>query len=372
VYAYVDHTVLLGNDEAMIRDAIDADRGAKGRLVESSSYKETLSLLPADRLLLLYVDGGRIDRRLKDAIQRGTNGGQVPASSLNQIDAFRSLGLALAAHSNGLAADLQLRLDPAKLDATTRTALSHHTSLSPVLRRVPSNAYAFFATTGMRQLTQSMANQLGSSSADAKAALDQLGLTGPSGALAQLGDVAAVEMAPDSSPAPSGALILTTNNPGSLGAALQNIADAAFQSGPLTHGGTVRSRNYGGVEVMAVNAPDLTQSGFAPSWAVSGKLGIIGTTPDQVFAVIKAGSPASAISANASYATALKEVDQDPDGAFYIGIQDAAAAVRAHLPSDSQAGYDSVAPNLRPLRAFILTSRAQPDRLSERLFLEIQ
>src|SRR5207302_229065 len=107
VYAYVDHTVLIGNDEAMVREAIDADRGAKGRLVESSGYKATLSLLPSDRLLLAYVDGGRIDQRVKDAIRRGTSGAQVPTASLNQIDAFRSLGFALAAHANGLAADLQ-------------------------------------------------------------------------------------------------------------------------------------------------------------------------------------------------------------------------------------------------------------------------
>src|SRR5438309_809112 len=263
VYAYVDHTVLIGNDEATVHRAIDADRGATERLAESSGYKATLSLLPGDRLLLLYVDGGRIDQRLKEAIRQGTSGGQIPPASLNQIDAFRSLGFAVAAHSNGLAADLQLRLDPAKLEATTRTALGQH-----------------------------------------------------------------------------------------------------------TNGGKVRTRNYGGFDVQTVDAPELTQSGYAPSWAVSGKLGIIGTTPDQVFAVINAQN---GIPANRQYATAIREVDQDPDSVLYVAIKDAAAALRGQLPPDVRAGYDKdVAPNLQPLRAFILTSKQQPDRLSERFFLEMQ
>jgi len=370
VYAYVDHTVLIGNDEATVHRAIDADRGATGRLAESSGYKATLSLLPGDRLLLLYVDGGRIDQRLKEAIRQGTSGGQIPPASLNQIDAFRSLGFAVAAHSNGLAADLQLRLDPAKLDATTRTALGQHTSLKPVLSRVPGTAYAFLATSAMRQITQSLADGIASSSADAKTALEQLGLTGPGGALAHLSGPGAVEVSPGSSPAPGGALMVMTNDAGSLDTFLQNIVAAAFQGGPLTNGGKVRTRNYGGFDVQTVDAPELTQSGYAPSWAVSGKLGIIGTTPDQVFAVINAQN---GIPANRQYATAIREVDQDPDSVLYVAIKDAAAALRGQLPPDVRAGYDKdVAPNLQPLRAFVLTSKQQPDRLSERFFLEMQ
>ena len=70
---------------------------------------------------------------------------------------------------------------------------------------------------------------------------------------------------------------------------------------------------------------------------------------------------------------ASPEVDQDPDSVLYVAIKDAAAAVRGQLPPDVRAGYDKdVAPNLQPLRAFILTSKQQPDRLSERFFLEMQ
>ena len=374
VYAYVDHTVLIGNDEAMVREAIDADRGAKGRLAESSGYKATLSLLPSDRLLLAYVDGGRIDQRVKDAIRRGTSGAQVPTASLNQIDAFRSLGFALAAHANGLAADLQLRLDPAKLDPTTRTALTQHTSLAHVLAHVPNTAYGFVATTAMRQIVQSIADQLGSSSPDAKTALQQLGLTGQGGALGYLSGPGAIELGPDpSSPAPGGALILSTDNLGSFDTFVRNTVAAAFQGGPLTSGGKVRVRNYDGIDVMTVDAPELSQMGYAPSWAVSPKLGTIGTTPDQVFAVIKAGNPQNSITTNAAYAAALREVDQNPDSALYLAIKNAAAALRGQLPADARAGYDKdVAPNLQPLRAFMLTSKTQSDRLSERFFLEIQ
>lgn len=74
VYAYVDHTVLLSNNQGLVHDAIDADRGARGRLADSAQYKSTLALLPADHLLLIYADGARIDRRLKDSLRSSSAG----------------------------------------------------------------------------------------------------------------------------------------------------------------------------------------------------------------------------------------------------------------------------------------------------------
>lgn len=366
VYAYVDHTVMLANNEAIVRDAIDADRGAKGRLADSSEYKAMLSLLPSDHLLLIFADGTRIDARIKDSLRSSAS--TLPASNLNQVDAFRSVGLAISAQSDGLAADLQIRLDTSKLDAATRAALNQHTSLSPVIDRVPAKSYAFFATNGAKQLAQSTADQLASSGADAKQALDQLGLTGPNGALAHLTGLAAFELGPSSSPAPGGALIMTTNDPASVRTFLDNITSNAQQSS----GVTVQNQSYQGQTVTVLNDASFVAQGYAPAYAVSGNLAIIGTTPDEVEAVIDTSSQRG-ISGAPTYRSAAARVDRDPDSAIFIGIGQGAAAIRAALTTDLQAQYDrDVAPNIKPLNALVLTGRQHPDRISERLFLRIQ
>ncbi|HET9847644.1 MAG TPA: DUF3352 domain-containing protein [Candidatus Dormibacteraeota bacterium] len=366
VYAYVDHTVLVANNESLVHDAIDADRGARGRLVESSQYKATAAQLPADNLLLLYADGGPIVRQLKNSLRSDTTA--VPASSLNQLDAFRSVGFAISAQSDGLAADLQIRLDASKLDAATRTALSQRMSLSPVTDRVPAKAYAFFATNAIKQSAQALADQAASSGTDAKQALDQLGLTGPGGALAHLTGLAAVELAPSSSPAPGGALIVTADDSSSLKAFFDNVASSAEQSGTAS----VQKQNHNGVEVTIVNDPSFSQQGYAPAYAVTGRLAIVGTTPDQVFAVLDANGQ-QGIAGNGSYRTVAGRVDQDPDATLFVDIAQGMAEIRAALPPSSQAQYDQdVAPNIGPLKALILTGKQTPDRLSERLFLKIQ
>lgn len=367
VYAYVDHTVLLSNNEGLVHDAIDADRGAKGRLADSTQYKSTLALLPADHLLLIYADGTRIDRQLKDSLRSGSGG--VPASSLNQVDAFRSLGFALSAQPDGLAADLQIRLDSSKLDASTRTALSQRKSLTALINRVPSKAYAFLATNSIKQTAQALADQAARSGPDAKQALDQLGLTGPRGALDHLTGLAAVELSPSSSPAPGGALILTTDDPGGLQRVFDNLVSSAQSSGSAS----LQRQTYKGVDVTIVNDPSFSQQGYAPAYAVTGNLGIVGTTPDQVFSIIDAAGGQYRVGNDPVYAEAASRVDRDPDTIAFLDITQGAAEIRAALPADGQGQYDrDVAPNIQPLKALILTGKQQPDRISERLFLRIQ
>ncbi len=366
VYAYVDHTVLLSNNEGLVHDAIDADRGVRARLADSTPYKSTLALLPADHLLLVYVDGGRIDRRLKDSLRSGSTG--VPASSLNQLDAFRSLGFAVSAQSDGLAADLQIRLDPSKLDNSTRTALSQRKSLSSVIKYVPAKAYAFFATNSAKQIAQSFTDQMASSGNDAKQALDQLGLTGPSGALAHLTGLAAVYLGPSSSPAAGGALIVSTDNAASLRTFLDNVVASAQASGSIT----VQKQIHQGVLETFVADPTFTQMGYAPAYAVSDNLGIIGTTPDQVSAVIDTVREGN-IAGTPAYAWTASHVDKDPDATFFVEIAQGAAEIRAALPPDAQGQYDrDVKPNVQPLKALILTGKQQPDRIADRLYLRIQ
>ena len=374
VYAYFDRTVIIGNSEALVRELVDTDQGKKPRLVDSAGYKSITAILPSDNLLLLYVSGKRLVPQLKDQIQKGqSTGSPIPADQINQLDAFTSLGFTISARSDGLAGDLEIKIDSSKLNDANRAALAVSSGRNRLLAWVPARAYGLFAATGLKASLQSGVDQALASNPDAKQSLDQLGLTGPNGALAHLTGDLALEVSPGSASAPGGALLLGTDSAGSM----ENFLDK-FSSGLVASGSVpdlkVQTQSYKGTTITSLTAPSLTDQGYAPAYTVTGAgVAIVGSSPEQVQAAMDANQGGPALPTAAKYKTAISRVDQNSGTVLYVDISETARTVRSALSGDQLTSYDrDVAPNLQPLSAFILTGKNQSDRISEKLFLLIQ
>ena len=376
VYAYVDHTVVLGNSVAFVREVIDTDQGKMARLVDSTNYKTTMSRLPAEKLALVYVNGKAVSDRLKEEATKESRRGvrvTVPQKSLDQLDAFRGLGFALVAKPNGLAANLAVMLDPSKLAPETRAALSAAPHKNRTLEWIPRRAYGLLMTTSLKQSVQPVVDQL-TTSPEAKQVMVQFGLTGPTGALAHLTGDAALEVDHGTSRYPAGAILLATDDTASMQTFLDKVAAAAQQelAEHVPGGAVLKKETFHGVTITSLSGAQLNQLGLAPAYAVTNGLGIVASSPQEVRALIQAHETGQNVTSSERFQAVSKESFQSPDSVFYVDIAETAGAVRDLLPEKERKEYDSkVAPDLDPLKAFMMTSQNGGDQVSEDLFLLI-
>jgi uncharacterized protein DUF3352 len=392
LYAYVDHTVVIGDSEAFIRSVIDADQGRGPRLVDSANYKAMLSRLPSERLVFLYINGGPANDRLKVKVTGKNLGVPVPEES-PKFDALTSLGFVLVARANGLAADLEVKLDASKLDTATRSLLLGRSHRNATLDWVPRGAYLLYATTASSQGLQQAITQASASHRDVGQVLDRLGLTGPKGALAHLTGDDALEVEGGAS-VPAGALLLRTDNPASLQSFLDNYflyglqvsfqtkchvplsrAPATCTSEPTVSSatsprGTLRRETYQGVVITTLMATQPTPQAISPAYAIADGMGIIASSIAEVKAVIDTHQTHQTIATAEHYLAASRDLNASPDTTFYLDIGAAVRSIRPLLPPSIQRVYDSkVGPDLAPLKAFIVTGQTGSDSLSDRIFI---
>jgi hypothetical protein len=366
LYALVDHTVLLGNSEVLMQDAIDADQGKKARLADSPDYRSIAGKLPREKLLLAYVSGKPVADRLKKESGRGLH---FPVPELTTLDAFQGLGFTVTARSNGLATDLEMKVDAPRLDSQTRNTLSLPSHKNTAVAWLPRRAYGFLATTVLKDSIQSYLDAVPVASQERRE-LEEYGFLGRFGVLAHLTGDAALEIGPGAGQYPAGALVVATDDPNGLHRFLDRITAAYLPSSSRSQsllGQTSFSKQtYKGVEITSVTTPELNPWGFNLAYAVSGEVGIIASSPQELQAVIDAGQTAKSIATAELYLAATKEVHSTPTSVIYVDIAETAAAVRALTPYDANA-----AANIAPLKAFILTVENGTEHISQRSFLLI-
>lgn len=366
VYALVDHTVMLGTSEELLHNAIDADQGKKARLVDSPDYKSIAGRLPREKLLLAYVSGKPVADRLKAESVRGL---RFPVPELATLDAFQGLGFTVTARSNGLATDLEIKVDAPRLDSQTRATLSLPTHKNTAVAWLPRRAYGFLATTVLKDGIQSFLDAAPAASQQRRE-LEEYGFLGRFGVLAHLTGDAALEVGPGAGQYPAGALVVGTDDPNGLHRFLDRITAAYLPSSNRSRsllGETSYSKQtYKGVEITSVTTPELNPWGFNLAYGVTGGVGVIASSPQELQAVIDAGQTAKSIATSELYAAATKEVHSTPTSVIYVDIAETAAAVRALTPYDANA-----AANLAPLKAFILTVENGTEHISQRSFLLI-
>src|SRR5438132_2643307 len=310
-YALVDHAVVFGSSQTIVESVIDADAATSPRLTDTPSYRQTVVSLPTSRLALVYMNYPSLVKSLRGAALSSGLFGSVSGGV--SLDAYRGLGVAVSAESAGLALDVSIPLDRSKLSPDDLAMLSDPRDARPLLAWVPARAFAFVAgpRAPARVFLQTLENTPGLPPGIARE-LRRLGVTGPNGLETHLTGDLVIEGSQGVS-SPAGAILIGTDDEAVMSRTLERVArlltsrtltDVAsgrstvpptqgYSSAVLTKRTHVRwaTLTHDGVSIryVARGGPP----GLRPAYAVTGGMGIIASSPEELEAVLdtKAGGP---------------------------------------------------------------------------------
>jgi len=373
VYAVVNHTVILATTDPLIREIIDADAGKTPRLIDSVDFRAALRRVPADKLVFAYVNGQAAARSITSRLSGSSRtplGASLP--HFDQLAATRTIAFALVAKPTGLLTDLEVQVDPSRLDAAAREALSASGNAASMAGWIPKRAYGFAATATLKASLTALVESF-KSDQQAAPQLQAYGITGPNGVLARLTGEAAIEVEPGRTRYPAAAVLIGTTDPSGMERFLQRLVEAiAPLSAGLTQGMTVQHTTYHGALITTLVVGQLSAEGYAPSYTVTQGFAIVGSSLSEVEAVITAHESGVTIATAEHYQAALAQAAATPAGLLYADIGAIAAAARPLLPPSAQRDYDrNLAARLGPITAVIMTSQASPGSLSQQVFVLI-
>jgi uncharacterized protein DUF3352 len=373
VSAIVNHMVVLGGSVDFVNEVIDTAHGKHASLDSTNEYKTAVSQLPSDRIALLYVSVPELVKQAGSSAVGGPFGGTSSQTQRALADAYRGIGAALVASSDGVAINAVEDYDAAKLPAEVKALLSVPADQNGALALVPAHAYGFLALTGLRQDLQYFAGAFSSLSPfGGGPTLDELGITGPSGIVNHLTGDAGFEVdAVSGSNVPAGAFVFATDSGASAQTFLDSLAATVCQKTNQCSVSQETKQSYSGVSIMSLALGGNTPAGVSPSWAVSGNWGILASSADEVKAVIDSQSKGG-ITASPDYVAINSHLSSPNNGALYLNIRAIVAAIRKVLPADVQTVFDAtIAPNISPLKGLAVTATNSPDHMSSTLFLQI-
>jgi hypothetical protein len=317
----------------------------------------------------VYANAKSIVSTVAGKMSKSSNQALTPA--LSKLDYIKGAGFSLSAERNGLAGDLEVGLDPSKMDANTRAAVSIPTHPNVVLKWIPSSAYGFFALDSLKPTLQSVLSAADPNNQSAPA-LGALGLTGPNGALDHLTGDAGLEI--DGSGAMvGGSILLATDNEAATRRTLNQLASFAEMGTGRSGSPSVRRLNYHGVGLtsIALNDAQFGSLGIQPTFAVTDGMAIIGSSLSEVEGVIDAHAANRTIASSSAFVATVGK-GGTAHSIFYVDIARALSAIGRMVPASGQAEFQSLANRMAPLKAFGLTATGSPNRLSERMYLLIQ
>jgi hypothetical protein len=381
-FAYVGHAVVWGDDQALIDHIIDTSDGKAAALAGSAAYANALQPLPKERLGLVYVNAAALVARLKQSIASGGIDFTESPSGLSQLDAYRTFAMTVSAQPDGVAADIDVTVDPSKLTPEQQREAAMPPHENTVLAVAPQNTFALIAVTGFRQAAQNFLDQASASSPDFTSAADDLGLTGPKGVVAHLsGDMGLLVGPGKASPIPAGAWVIGTDDEDGMQGFLNRIGTLASENLSAFASPTGGGRQplqwtrepYRGAVISSLSVPELRSLGVVPAYAVADGFAILASSPEEIKGILDAHAAGPTIASSANYTAALGGSAGPTSSVFYLDIEGIAGSVRANLPPEEQQRYDaSVAPNLAPVKAYVQTMRSGVDHVTARVFVLIQ
>lgn len=371
-YAIVDHVVVAANDEALLREVIDAGHGRAPRLVDSAQYKATIAGLPSDRLGVFYANGKSIVGRLKDQLTAPLSSGLGSLRGINDLNAFQGAAVVVSARSDGIAADVAVRVDSSKLSASTRAALSNAGHADRVIGWIPASTDAFFAFGNLKQTIQSFLDQMGTQPS-VQQSTDEAGLTGPHGVLPHLTGDFAFEVEIDHAFTPAGAVLIGTDSPAALRTFFAGLLTLATQ-GSFVQPTTLTS-TYRGVGISTVSDPSWGADNlYAPSYAVLDGIGVMASNPAELKAIIDAHKDHAGVDHDATYVEAGRASLSNAGSVFYVAIGRLVDTVQS-APANSPIGglhIEAANGNLAALKTFIVTSSSSAQGVFERIIVFIR
>jgi hypothetical protein len=369
-YAFTDHVAIIAQNAAIVGDVIDTTVGKSPSLSESKDFKAAVGSLPKERLGLLYMNLKPLIERLKqEFISNATLDLTQLSSSFGQLEAFTGMGATLSAQPNGVAFDLTLALDPSKLSDDQRAAQAVPAHQNAVLAFTPADAYSVVAGTGFRETMKSALTEMAKDESFPQ--LDQeLGLTKMVDHLT--GDYGVVVSPGSDILVADAALMVGTDDEAGMQGFLDKATTKAGDTLQNDFGGpqaTWERTSHNGVTITHLAPSSASDFGFDPAYAVSGGMAILGSSVDEVMAILDAKAGGANVTTSANFAAALPGGSAN-SGMLYVNIEGIVSAYRDTLSPEDQTKFDADgAPNLAPLKAFTFITTNSPDRLSIRFFL---
>jgi hypothetical protein len=139
--------LLYATDVATLESAINAREGADN-LAASTAYTDALAKLPADNVLVGYVDGPKVANLVQMASSLAGSAATGAAAdalekAVDQVRALRSVAMSVGADDNGLKLRVIESVDPSRKGSLPTGGST------TLLDRAPADAVAFADTTGL-------------------------------------------------------------------------------------------------------------------------------------------------------------------------------------------------------------------------------
>ena len=369
-YSYVDHVVVIASSSAIIREIIDTDQGRSARLVDSSDFKATMTLLPSDRVGTGYISGASLVAGVKKQMAKPSTLGLPALKTLDDLNALQGIGGAVSATGTGVAFDLAVKLDVNKLSPATRQAFSATGRPDAVLRWIPKSSDGFLAIANVDQGIKTLLAQYGSDPS-VQASTDALGLTGSKGILPHLTGDLGVDVELGSNSIPSGAILIGTNDSAAMNVFFGKLAAlASATTGQQKPAASITRTTYRGTVITTLTSSSLGQvPGLMPSYAALDGMGILASSPAEVKALIDAHAGSSNITSDPTYQAASSASLAQPAGILYVNVARLVSLLEK-LPSSGT--KTTATAYLAPLEAFMFTATSQTGAAVERFFVAIK
>ncbi len=319
----VDGTVVIANDAGIFDGIVAASNGDAPSLADDPDFVDTMAGLPEARLGMAFVAPDDLLTLLEQ--MRGPGLSDLGTAAGVDPEAIRGIGLTLAAESDALALDTEISIDPSKLTPEQLAAYGADDHENVLLSMVPADALGFV---GAQHLDSGLDAALADLPPDQRSALDKSGLEPAISSLT--GDLAFEVSKQAGSPAPSGALMIGTDDERAMAAALEIAAGAISPASMFVMSDMPtpvwKTVDHDGVTVTYLSGNG-GGTGLAAAYAVFDGTGLLASSKDEAFRIIDTahGAP-SAIDAE-QVTAALDDVPGSEDVLYLdlAGVVDAVA-----------------------------------------------
>ena len=397
-WAIFDGVVVLVDDSTSITTIIDTSQGDTKAIADDPRFVSTLAALPEGKLGFVYINPARfIDLFATMSQSVGMDDSSAPG--LDQLRAYRSIGISLSAERDGVAIDVTVRFDPSMLDAETKALLDAPANDNTTLSFIPADSYAVFSQENVDLSLRQAMDQMLAAAPPGEGIPERFGVDE---ALASLTGDVAVEVGPGTDGPVGAAVLLGVDETGPAQKTLDELAQTVVPllqsaSGPYGQVWTKhqikkfvelgadpndfvspaltirwRSTTYQGTTIKYLEHSDLAGSGFAPSYAVLDGAAVIATDPGEIRQLIDVQNGEAAITGVPRYVDAIGRVPTG-GGAAFVDVEAAVSAIRDALPPAIQAAFDEDAgPNLAPVKVLVTGTENSSQGSTTRIFVVIQ
>jgi Protein of unknown function (DUF3352) len=376
-YAVTGSTVIVGQGVAAVQAVIDTDQGGSA-LADNEAFQATVDALPKSTLGMAFVDlkdiGGLITGSSSSGfttpIPAPSQSSLTQSAALPQINTnpaqilqlFQGVGAALTAQDEGIGLDVAVVLNPDKLTPEQQRLLQGGDSENTTLDSLPKHAFGVVAFTGFDQLIETALQQV-PSSPDFQRISQKLNLQAAIDSLT--GDVS-IEVAPsDTKGLPvTGAIVMGTDDEAGMETFLEKAAlEAVGPSGKFT------TEDHNGVTVHVAHAPD-GSGGPQPAFAVANGVAIIGFSAQEVEAVLDAPDGEN-IGDDPVFSDATSQVPAG-NSLLFANVEALLGQFHGQLQDSGGGIFSAIEPNLRPIKAIVVTGEVSDTTALAHLFLLIR